>query len=287
MHYTPREVEKLLFSQAGRLAQRRLANGKKLNHLEATALIATVLQEVIHDKNHSVSYLMNLGKGILGRRHVHPSVVGTLKKMQVEGTFETGTHLITIYHPVSTDDGDFKMALYGSFLPVPLPDPFPVINEADFHPLAMPGAVRPAESGNIILNPGRPRVTLTVTNKGTRAVYIGSHFHFMETNPDLEFDREKAYGYHLDLPAGEFLCFEPNHPKSVTLVQIGGSKIIQGGSGHAKGPLDPIRSAKVLQQLQQAGYRHSPEKTTEKGNIAPCSVDRATYASSPLDQDRE
>jgi urease len=102
----------------------------------------------------------------------------------------------------------------------------------------------------------------------------------METNPDLEFDREKAYGYHLDLPAGEFLCFEPNYPKSVTLVQIGGSKTIQGGSGHAKGPLDPSRSAKVLQQLQQAGYRHSPEKTTKKGNIAPCSVDRATYASS-------
>lgn len=66
----------------------------------------------------------------------------------------------------------FKMALYGSFLLVPLPDPFPVINEADFHPLAMPGAVRPAESGNIILNPGRPRVTLTVTNKGTRAAYV-------------------------------------------------------------------------------------------------------------------
>lgn len=280
MHYTPREVERLIFSQAGRLAQRRLANGKKLNHLEATALISTVLQEVIHDENHSVSYLMDLGKRILGRRHVHPSVVGTLKQMQVEGTFETGTHLITVHHPVSTDDGDFKMALYGSFLPAPLVDPFPPINEADFHPLAMPGAVRPAESGDIILNPGRPRVTLTVTNKGTRAAYIGSHFHFMETNPDLEFDREKAYGYHLDIPAGEFLCFEPGHSQPVTLVQIGGSKVIQGGSGHAKGPFDPSRSAEILQQLQEAGYRHLPEETTEKNEAEPCSVDRAQYASS-------
>ena len=115
---------------------------------------------------------MNLGKRILGRRHVHPPVVGTLKQMQVEGTFETGTHLITVHHPISTDDGDLKMALYGSFLPVPCADPFPAINEADFHPLAMPGAVRPAESGDIILNPGRPRVMVTVTNKGTRAAYV-------------------------------------------------------------------------------------------------------------------
>ncbi|KAJ6787227.1 hypothetical protein PWT90_07011 [Aphanocladium album] len=103
MHYTPREFEKLLFSQAGRLAHRRLAGGKKLNHLEATARITTALQEIIHDGHHSVTDLMTLGKKILGRRHVHPSVVGTLKQMQVEGTFDTGTHLITIHHPISTD----------------------------------------------------------------------------------------------------------------------------------------------------------------------------------------
>ena len=115
---------------------------------------------------------MDLGKRILGRRHVHPAVVSTLKQMQVEGTFDTGTHLITVHHPISTDDGDFKMALYGSFLSVPYEDPFPPINEADYHPLALPGAVRPAESGPIILTPGRPRVTLTVTNKGTRTAYV-------------------------------------------------------------------------------------------------------------------
>ncbi|KAI1036175.1 hypothetical protein LB504_011413 [Fusarium proliferatum] len=279
MHYTPREVERLLFSQAGRLAQRRLAHGKKLNHLESSALIATVLQEIIHNEDYSVADLMNLGKGILGRRHVRPSVVRTLKQMQVEGTFRTGTHLITIHNPISTDDGDLKMALYGSFLPVPSHDLFPAINEADFHPLAMTGAIRPAETGDIILNAGRDRVRLTVTNKGTRAVYIGSHFHFMETNPDLDFDREKAYGYHLDLPAGGFLRFEPNEPKTVTLVQIGGSRIIQGGSGYAKGPVDLANVQKILKQLQQAGYRHSPEEPTKHETLQPCSISREKYAS--------
>ncbi|RKL27489.1 Urease [Fusarium proliferatum] len=279
MHYTPREVEKLLFSQAGRLAQRRLAHGKKLNHVESSALIATVLQEIIHNEDHSVADLMKLGRGILGRRHVHPSVVGTLKQMQVEGTLKTGTHLITIHDPISTDDGDLKMALYGSFLPVPSRDLFPAINESDFHPLAMPGAIRQADTGDIILKAGRDRVRLTVTNKGTRAVHIGSHFHFMETNPDLDFDREKAYGYHLDLPAGEFLRFEPNEPKKVTLVQIGGSRIIQGGSGYAKGPIDPSNVQKILHQLQQSGYRHSPEKSTKSETFQPCSITREKYAS--------
>ncbi|EXK82028.1 urea amidohydrolase (urease) alpha subunit [Fusarium oxysporum f. sp. raphani 54005] len=279
MHYTPREVEKLLFSQAGRLAQRRLAHGKKLNHLESSALIATVLQEIIHNEDYSVADLMKLGKGILGRRHVHHSVVGTLKQMQVEGTLKTGTHLITIHNPISTDEGDLEMALYGSFLPIPTSDLFPAFNEADFHPLAMPGAIRPADTGDIVLNAGRSRVRLTVTNQGTRAVHIGSHFHFMETNPNLDFDRGKAYGYHLDLPAGEFLRFEPNEPKTVTLVQVGGSRIIQGGSGYTKGPVDPTNVQKILQQLQQAGYRHSLEGSTGQQTVKPCSISRKKYAS--------
>ncbi|PCD23943.1 hypothetical protein AU210_015457 [Fusarium oxysporum f. sp. radicis-cucumerinum] len=279
MHYTPREVEKLLFAQAGRLAQRRLAHGKKLNHLESSALIATVLQEIIHNEDYSVADLMKLGKGILGRRHVHPPVVGTLKQMQVEGTFKTGTHLITIHNPISTDEGDLKMALYGSFLPIPTSDLFSAVNEADFHPLAMPGAIRPADTGDIVLNAGRSRVRLTVTNQGTRAIHIGSHFHFMETNPDLDFDRGKAYGYHLDLPAGEFLRFEPNEPKTVTLVQVGGSRIIQGGSGYTKGPVDPTNAQKILQQLQQAGYRHSLEGSTGQQTVKPCSISREKYAS--------
>lgn len=137
------------------------------------AIVANDLK-VIHDENHSVPDLMDLGKRILGRRHVHPSVVGTLKQMQVEATFETGTHLITIHNPISTDDGDLSMALYGSFLPTPSTNLFPAINEADFHPLAMPGAVSTADLGAIVLHPGRARVSVTVTNRGTRGCYVST-----------------------------------------------------------------------------------------------------------------
>ncbi|KAH0395599.1 hypothetical protein KCU89_g10163, partial [Aureobasidium melanogenum] len=78
-------LDKLVISQVGQLAQRRLARGVKLNQTEATALIASVLQELIRDGNHSVADLMSLGKTILGRRHVLPPVVNSLVELQVEG----------------------------------------------------------------------------------------------------------------------------------------------------------------------------------------------------------
>jgi hypothetical protein len=68
---------------------------------------------------------MSIGKTMLGRRHVLPSVISTLTELQVEGTFTTGTYLVTVHHPVASDDGDLEKALYGSFLPVPSKDAFP------------------------------------------------------------------------------------------------------------------------------------------------------------------
>ena len=90
MRILPREQEKLFLHQAGFLAQKRLARGVRLNKTEATALIASVLQERIRDGNFSVTQLMQHGKELLGRRHVLPSVVALLKEIQVEGTFEDG-----------------------------------------------------------------------------------------------------------------------------------------------------------------------------------------------------
>ena len=86
--------------------------------------------QLIRDGNHSVASLMSLGKTMLGRRHVLPSVPATLTELQVEGTFPTGTYLVTVHHPVSSDDGDLKKALYGSFLPVPSQDAFPPVDAA-------------------------------------------------------------------------------------------------------------------------------------------------------------
>ena len=113
------QVDKLIISQTGFLAQRRLARGVRLNHGEAVALIANVLHELIRDGDKSVADLMSLGSTLLGRRHVLPSVPHTLTELQVEGTFRMGSYLVTVHNPIASDDGDLERALYGSFLPVP------------------------------------------------------------------------------------------------------------------------------------------------------------------------
>lgn len=75
---------------------------------------------------------MSLGKTMLGRRHVLPSVPATLTELQVEGTFPTGTYLVTVHNPVSSDDGDLEKALYGSFLPVPDKEAFPLAQPDEY-----------------------------------------------------------------------------------------------------------------------------------------------------------
>lgn len=108
-------------------------------------------------------------------------------------------------------------------------------------------------------------------------IQIGSHYHFIETNPQLEFDRLKAYGYRLDIAAGTSVRFEPGDTKTVTLVEIGGNKVIRGGNHIATGVVDLRRSNEILTKLQQAGFAHAPEPSSDSA-ITPFSMDRAAYA---------
>src|ERR1700758_873604 len=134
MHLNPREIEKLLLHQAGCLAQKRLARGLRLNHPEAVALIATQLLEFIRD-GRSVADLMNLGRQFLGRNQVMAGVPAMIVEVQVEGTFPDGTKLVTVHHPVASENGNLALALHGSFLPVPDAALFkPDSNEKDFEP---------------------------------------------------------------------------------------------------------------------------------------------------------
>src|SRR5262245_16260659 len=118
MHLTPRELDKLTLHQAGFLAQKRLARGLRLNHPEAVALIATVLLEFIRDGG-NVAELMNVGRKLLGRNQVMPGVPEMINDVQVEGTFSDGSKLVTVHHPIASENGDLALALHGSFLPVP------------------------------------------------------------------------------------------------------------------------------------------------------------------------
>lgn len=84
------------------------------------------------------------------------------------------------------------------------------------------------KNGDIVLNKGRKTVTLTVANTGDRPIQVGSHYHFFETNPALKFERRKARGMRLDIPAGTAVRFEPGQSREVTLVALAGKRTIYG-----------------------------------------------------------
>ena len=90
-----------------------------------------------------------------------------------------------------------------------------------------PGEIKLAD-GDIELNTGRSVLTLNVANTGDRPIQVGSHYHFFETNAALAFDREKARGYRLNIPAGTAVRFEPGQSRTVTLVAVAGGRAIYG-----------------------------------------------------------
>ncbi len=93
------------------------------------------------------------------------------------------------------------------------------------------------EDGEIEINVGREKATVTVANSGDRPVQIGSHFHFYEVNPALAFDRELAYGMRLDIAAGTAVRFEPGQERTVQLVALAGDRVVYGFNGRVMGKL--------------------------------------------------
>jgi urease subunit gamma/beta len=274
MHLSPRELDKLTLHQAGSLAQKRLARGVKLNHPEAVALIATVLLEFIRDGK-SVAELMNLGRQLLGRNQVMPGVSEMIYDVQVEGTFPDGSKLVTVHHPIASENGDLKLALHGSFLPLPDVSLFtPAVasntpgaatsspslgGEGRGEGGLIPGAAQILD-GEIELNAGRATVELPITNLGDRPIQVGSHYHFIETNAALKFDRAAAYGKRLDIPAGTAVRFEPGETKTVKLVEIAGKKVIRGGNNLASGKVSVAGKKAALKRVKQKNFANESTK---------------------------
>ena len=100
----------------------------------------------------------------------------------------------------------------------------------------IPGEILPAD-GSITLNEGLEAVTLTVANTGDRPVQVGSHYHFAETNPALDFNRAAARGMRLDIAAGTAVRFEPGQRREVTLVPLSGSRRVYGFNQQIMGEL--------------------------------------------------
>lgn len=119
----------------------------------------------------------------------------------------------------------------------------------------VPGELLPAEE-NVVINEGRETETVTVENTGDRPVQVGSHFHFFEINPGLDFDREAAYGMRLDIPAGTAIRFEPGTQREVDLVAIGGNRVVHGMAGLVNGDLDDEETKeRALEAAADGGFK--------------------------------
>ena len=101
----------------------------------------------------------------------------------------------------------------------------------------IPGEILPGD-GPVEINVGRPVTTLLVVNTADRPIQVGSHYHFYEANRALDFDRQRAYGYRLDIPSGTAVRFEPGERRRVSLVALGGLRRVYGLRGQVNGPLD-------------------------------------------------
>lgn len=101
----------------------------------------------------------------------------------------------------------------------------------------IPGEIITAE-GDLEINAGRETIRLTIANSGDRPIQVGSHYHFYETNPALQFDRDKARGYRLDIPAGTAVRFEPGQQREVRLVPFAGLRRVYGFRGQIMGALE-------------------------------------------------
>jgi urease beta subunit len=172
-------------------------------------------------------------------------VAELIDEVQVEGTFPDGTKLVTVHAPIAAMDGDLALALHGSFLPVPTTsaasqpssvsptqssDPVaPGGDCGDEEELAAERVVDGVEVGrsegigqvlagggdDIVLNPGREVALVKVTSLCDRPIQVGSHYHFSEVNPYLQFDRILAYGKRLNIPAGTAVrCVQRTHART-------------------------------------------------------------------------
>lgn len=279
MKLSPRELDHLTLSQAGYLAQKRLARGQRLNHPEAVALIAHVVLERARDGESTVADLMDSGRRLLGLANVLPHVPSLLHEVQVEATFPDGTKLVTIHSPISLDYGDLELALYGSFLPVPSKDVFGVLPKTSTT-LISPGFVFTPTNSPIVLNKSKPAYLLRATNTGDRPIQVGSHYHLSEVNPYLLLDRCQAYGRRLNIMSGTAVRFEPGESKTIPVVDIGGKRLIRGGNSlvHA-GPMIEIGKppADFVVKCQTMGMAHEDQEPAPTMTEA-VTIDRNTYA---------
>tara|TARA_B100000674_G_C37582037_1_gene796798 strand:- start:20 stop:712 length:693 start_codon:yes stop_codon:yes gene_type:complete len=224
MLLTPTEIERLTIFTAAEIARKRKAKGLSLNHPETIAYITDEILEGAREGK-SVAELISYGSTILNSDDVMPGVSDLIPIIQVEGMFPDGTKLVTVHDPIRPGKNKKSSISPGEII---------------------------SEEGEIEINKDRKKLTLIAKNTGDRPIQIGSHYHFFETNKELEFDREKSFGFRLDIPAGTAVRFEPGEEKKINLTEFGGEKTIFGLNDLTNGNLEDEKIKKTALKLAKS-----------------------------------
>jgi urease subunit gamma/beta len=187
----PTEQDRLLVFTAAQLARETLARGLPLNAPEVIALVCDEMHLAAR-AGATFDEVVAAGRAVAERAPVLDGVASIAPEIRVEVLLEEGTRLIVLRQPFGT-------ATEGG-----------------------PGAVRFAP-GDVALVPDRERRRVRIRNAGRRSIRVSSHFPLWQANPSLEFDREAARGFRLDLPAGDSLRWAPGEEREVDLVAYGGA----------------------------------------------------------------
>jgi len=229
MNLTPTEQERLTIFSAAQLAREHRKRGIALSHPEA---IAYICDELLYSarQGKSLKDVMGLGSQILTTDDVLPGVAELIPVIHIEAMFLDGTKLVTVHQPIR-----------------------PGVKQQPARPQA--GEVVTPD-GDIEINAGRRKLTLTATNSGDRPVQVGSHFHFFEVNKALDFDRAATFGMRLDIPSGTAVRFEPGQVLEVNLVEVGGRRSVSGFNNLTNGSIDSaeIKQA-ALERARERGFK--------------------------------
>ena len=189
MQLTPKEQDRLTIFTLAELARKRRARGIKLNYPEAVALIC---DEVMEEARAGKGYeeVIAHGMQVLTEADVMKGVPELASRIYIEPIFDDGTKLVVLHHPIRKVEKEIQEEERIS---------------------------EPSLPDTITINTGKPTITLTVVNTSDHPVQITSHMPFWEINQRMHFDRERARGYRLDIPAGGAIRWEPGETKEVRL----------------------------------------------------------------------
>jgi urease subunit gamma/beta len=200
---TPTEHDRLDIFVAAQLARATLDRGLRLNAPEATAFVCDELHLAARAGS-SYEEVVEVGHRAATSIDVLDGVEALVPEIRVEVLLDEGTRLVVLRHPFGAAAADG------------------------------PGAVRFGEA-DVALLPDRERRRASVTNTGTKPIRVSSHYPFWRVNPSLEFDREEAVGFRLDLPAGDHVRWAPGEERTVDLVAFGGGGGTEAGASATEG----------------------------------------------------